>query len=159
MTDVISVLSSYEHTLAIFLPLPFLCSPGQKAEVKTSLSGSGSISPILPCSCQKIWHPIARFFSLSNKSHTSLKHANLPPSFPVVFMPFSSSSLGTLPPGTGTMSWLVPYSLEPKACQVSLSSSLCCSALWLGTEQNTAAEVKKHPPLSIIWLVLPSIKT
>lgn len=156
MTDAVSVLSSCEQTLAIFLPLPFLCSLGQKVEVKTFPSGSGCISPILPCSCQKIEHPKA-CFSLSNKSYTSVKRVNLPPPFPAAFMlfaplPFEFAARYRSQVMAGT------HSLEPKAWQISLSPSLWCPALWLEAENITAAEVKKHSPLLIIWLVLLSTK-
>lgn len=106
---------------------------------------------------QKIWHPKACFF-LYNKTHTSAKHANLSSPFPGGFMPLCSFSLQTLQPGTGTKSWLAPFNLEAKAWQISLSSSLCCPALWLEAEHITMAEVKKRPPLLIIWLVLSSTK-
>lgn len=51
---------------------PFFCSPGQKVEVKTFPSGCGWISPILPCSCQKIQiHPKLVSLCLTNLTHQS----------------------------------------------------------------------------------------
>lgn len=145
MTDAVSVLVSCEQTLAIFLPLPFLCSSGKKVEVKISLSGSGCISPILSCSCQKIQQPKA-CFSLSNKSHTSVRCASLPSPFPVGFMPFCSSSICTLLPGTGTKSRLVPTPWSPKLGRSVFFPVVPSSVAWgrahhCSTSQETSSTV------------------
>lgn len=144
MIGAISVLSSCEQTFAIFFPLPFLCSPGQKVEVKTFPSGSCCMYPILPCSCQKIQH-LKACFSLSSKSHTSVKCANLPFPFPVGFVPFCCSSRCTLLPGTGTNSWLVPTACSPKLSRC-LSLLPCGAQLW-GLRQSIPLQQKPRNTL------------
>lgn len=135
MTDAVSVLVSCEQTLAIFLPFPFLCSPGKKVEVKIS-------SLALVAFLQSFLAPVKRYSNpklslyLTNLTHQSGVPAShlhfLLALCPFAPLPFALCYQVQEP----NHDWYLHLGAQNLA---DLSSSLWCPALWLEAEHITAA--------------------